>query len=163
MKRGLRLFGLMLVLTLGGGPALAVDPPPKVAALSWLAGSFRSATAAGVTVEEHWSRPEGGAMIGMGRTLREGRMVSFEYLRIVERADGIFYIAQPGGRAPTEFRMTGLSPAEVVFENPRHDHPKIIRYRRAADGFVATVEGDEGGRRKVESFALRATAAGPPR
>jgi hypothetical protein len=118
MKRGLPSFCLVLLLA-RGVPALAGDPPPTLAALSWMAGSFQTEPAAGVTTEEHWSQPGGGAMIGMGRTVKGGRMVSFEYLRIVERADGVFYIAQPGGRAPTEFRLTRLSPTEVVFEPGR--------------------------------------------
>lgn len=49
-------------------------------------------------VEERWTPPASNAMLGMSRTLEEGRMREFEYLRIVERVDGIFYIGQPGGR-----------------------------------------------------------------
>jgi hypothetical protein len=42
-------------------------------------------------------------MPAVSRTLKDGRMAGFESLRIVERDGGLVYIAQPGGRPPTEF------------------------------------------------------------
>ena len=65
-------------------------------------------------------------------------------MRIEAREDGVFYVAQPNGNPPTEFRMTRVSGSEAVFENPQHDHPKIIRYRLSDDALVAEIEGDEG-------------------
>ena len=37
--------------------------------------------------------------------VRDGRMVAFEFLRIVARHGALVYIAQPGGRPPTEFAL----------------------------------------------------------
>jgi len=95
--------------------------------------------------EEHWIEPAGGTMLGVSRTLVSGKTVGFEFLRIEARPDGVFYVAQPNGNPPTEFKLTKVSAGEAVFENPQHDHPKIIRYRRDADGgLAAEIEGDEG-------------------
>ena len=55
-------------------------------------------------------------------------MVAFEYLRIVERDGGLVYVAQPGGRSPTEFVLTKIDGSRAVFENPRHDFPQRIVY-----------------------------------
>ena len=72
-------------------------------------------------------------------------MAEFEYLRIVERADGIFYIAQPGGRPATEFKLTTFDGSVAVFENPQHDFPKRIIYRKNADGsLTASIDAGEG-------------------
>ena len=48
-------------------------------------------------------------MLGMGRTVAGNRTVEFEFLRLEQRGDGIYYIASPKGRCPvTEFKLTKL-------------------------------------------------------
>jgi len=40
-----------------------------------------------------------------------------------------------------------------VFENPKHDHPKIITYEKDSDGNItASIEGDEKGRHLKQEF-----------
>jgi hypothetical protein len=114
-----------------------------LADLRFLSGEWRGESGK-AAIEEHWTEAAGGTMLGLSRTLVSGKTAAFEYLRIVERPDGVFYVAQPNGRPPTEFKMTRLAAGEAVFENPAHDHPKIIRYRLSEGMLVAEVEGDEG-------------------
>jgi len=137
----------MLLSALAGAlltsPVVAQGTTPTVADIAWIAGTW-SATMGAATVEEHWVLASN-AMLGMGRTLSGDRMVSFEYLRIVAREDGIFYIAQPNGRSPTEFRLTMSDSTRVVFENPDHDFPKRIVYTRQGDeAMTAWVDSGEG-------------------
>ena len=73
-------------------------------------------------------------MLAVSRTVKNGRMVAFEFLRIVEKDGTLFYVAQPGGRPPTEFALTAIEAASARFENPAHDFPKMIRYAKRADG-----------------------------
>src|SRR5689334_21258051 len=97
---------------------------------SWLAGDWEMQRA-DVCIEEHWTGPSDTGLLGMSRTVRAGRTTEFEFLRIEERPDGIFYVAQPGGRPPVDFQLASTSPAELVFVNPGHaDHLKRIVYRR---------------------------------
>jgi hypothetical protein len=95
-------------------------------------------------IEEHWIEAAGDVMLGVSRTIVSGKTAAFEFLRIEARDDGVFYVAQPNGRPGTDFKLTKVSAGEAVFENPQHDHPKIIRYRLADGTLVAEVEGDEG-------------------
>lgn len=81
-------------------------------------------------------------MLAVSRTVNtSGRMVAFEYLRIVERDGGLVYIAQPGGTTPTEFVLTHLTDTRAVFENPRHDYPKRIVYELSAEGGLSATIG----------------------
>jgi hypothetical protein len=73
-------------------------------------------------------------MLAVARTLKGDRMTGFEFLRIVERDGSLVYIAQPGGRPPTEFALTRIASDGATFENPAHDFPKVIRYRRLDNG-----------------------------
>lgn len=122
--------------------------PKSVADLAWLAGSWQTSED-GLTIEEYWTKPSANAMLGMGRTLRDGRTIFFEYLRIETRADGIYYVAHPKGSPGTEFKLTSIDAAQVTFENPEHDFPKRIRYHRGADGSV-TARTDAGGAPSAE-------------
>lgn len=98
-------------------------------------------------------------MLGVSRTIVKDRMVAFEFLRIEKRGNDIFYVAQPGGRPPTNFKLTQSTASSAVFENPQHDFPKIISYRlEGQDTLVATIEGGEGAQRKAQEFRFRRVA-----
>jgi hypothetical protein len=115
--------------------------------IAWLSGDWQL-TSGTRCVEEHWTAPSSNMLVGTSRTVEGGRTVEFEFLRIEARADGIFYVAQPGGRPPVDFKLASALEKELVFVNPGHaDHLQRIVYRRQGDGGVtARVEGDNGGR-----------------
>lgn len=116
-----------------------------IADLAWLTGAWVG-TRNGRSIEERWSPPLGGAMLGVSRTVREEKMVGFEYLRIVEREGSLVYIAQPGGEPPTEFVLTELAEGRVVFKNPLHGFPQRIVYERTGeDGMTARIGFANGG------------------
>jgi hypothetical protein len=111
--------------------------------LEWLAGAWVGSRGEGgsTSLEERWSPPLGGAMLGVSRTVSRGSMRAFEFLRVVERDGGLVYIAQPGGAAPTEFVLTELGDTRAVFDNPRHDYPKRIVYELSAEGGLSATIG----------------------
>ena len=94
-------------------------------------------------------------MLGMSRSVAGEKTVEFEYLRIEQRADGIYYVAHPKAQCPgTDFKLTRATSGEVVFENPDHDFPKRIIYRKTGDDAItASIDGGEGTR--AMSFAYR--------
>lgn len=120
-------------------------PEPAVATigdLEWLAGAWVGKRSSGSSVEERWSPPLGGAMLGVSRSVNtSGKMFAFEYLRVVERDFALYYIAQPGGNAATEFVLTEVSDTRAVFANPRHDYPKRIVYELSAEGVLTATVG----------------------
>ena len=136
------MLTLMLALTLGD--------------IAWLAGDWQM-TDGRRCVEEHWTAPASDTLIGMSRTSEGGRTVSFEFLRIEARADGVYYVAQPGGRPPVDFKLASPNGPELVFVNPGHaDHLKRIVYRRLGpDRVSARVEGEDGGRAFAADYAYR--------
>jgi hypothetical protein len=123
---------------------IPMPPMAKATAadLAWLAGDWVGTRSSGSSIEERWSSPLGGAMLAVSRTVNTGgKMVAFEYLRVVEREGGLVYIAQPGGKTATEFVLTELTPTRAVFDNPRHDYPKRIVYELSADGVLSATTG----------------------
>lgn len=133
--RRFALSALLVAATFS--PSLHGQTRPRVSAsvtqLAWLAGAWTGGNN-GVTTEERWTPPSGGAMLATGRTVRDATMVEFEFLRIVERDGTLVYIAQPNGRPPTEFVLASIDRQLVTFENPRHDFPQVIQYAQQPDG-----------------------------
>ena len=50
---------------------------------------------------------------------------------------GFAYVARPSGQPETTFPLVKASATELVFENPTHDFPQRILYRKASDGTVS--------------------------
>ncbi|MCC7123826.1 MAG: hypothetical protein IT178_03200 [Acidobacteria bacterium] len=120
---------------------VAAQPLDPLAAVSWMAGcwSFRSD---GRTVDEQWMRPAGGVMLGMSRSVPDGRAGSFEFA-VMHTQDGrLVYDARPEGQARTLFPLAKAGADEVIFENLAHDFPQRVIYRRLGnDRMQARVEG----------------------
>ena len=136
--------------------ALATVPANRnLDPLAFIAGSWLS-DSGGVTIEEHWIPAKAGTMFGVSRTVRSDRTIAFEFLRIEVRDQGVYYVAQPNGRPPTDFELVSTADGVAVFENPSHDHPKVIRYRRTGDTtLLVEIEGDEKGQHVKQEFSFR--------
>jgi len=109
-----------------------------------MTGHWRTTMPNGTVVEEHWTSPDGGLMLGMGRTVPMNGKTEFEFLRIAVRDGKLAYLAMPFARAETPFPMTSLTANKVVFENPAHDYPQRISYWRDGEKLCARVEGKDG-------------------
>ena len=145
---------LMIVWNTGASrETLPSGAASKISDLIWLAGDWQNAAGGRAQIEEHWTRPAGGTMIGMGRTVVGDKTAEFEFLRIEQRGNDLFYVANPNANCPqTDFKLTRLSGQEVIFENPAHDYPKRVIYRKNSDGsLVASIDAGEG--TKSQSFS----------
>ena len=144
----------MIVVTAVGAPGQDARATATIKDVAWLEGTWVSVSGQR-TVEERWIPPAGGVMFAVSRTLAGDRLAEFEYLRIVERGGGLFYVAQPNGRPPTEFAATQVGPTSVRFENPQHDFTKVIRYEKRADGTLLAAISGAGGQREMSWVYVR--------
>src|SRR5215213_4461408 len=122
--------------------------PPKLSDLGWLAGCWEmNNEKKGMEITEMWMKPAGDAMIGVGRTLKSGKLIDFEFLRIIETASGLAYVSRPSGnKDDTSFPLKTSTASAVVFENPTHDFPQRILYTRSGDRMIARIEGTMDGK-----------------
>ena len=131
---------------------------PFVEGMGWLAGCWELKAANGKSVTtEQWMKPSAGTMIGMSRTVSGGRMVAWEFMRIVTESDGISYIAKPHtNKEETSFRLAKAMPSEVIFENAAHDFPQRIIYRSSGtDSLTARIEGTKNGKVSGVDFPMK--------
>ena len=138
-------------------PATRVSPR-TTERLAWMTGCWSYRDSRGRLVEELWSSPRAGVMFGYSRTTRArtgvpgDTLLLYETTRIYEAPDGaLVFAASPSGQQPDEFRWRGDAAtldSAITFENPAHDFPQRVRYRRAGaagDSLVARVEGTRNG------------------
>lgn len=151
MRQGMRWVVLGIV-GLGLVTEGAAAEKPDLASLSWMAGSWGGEDG-GARMEEHWTAPRGGLMLGLHRDVKGEKKAFFEFLRIEAQADGIVYLAMPLGKPATAFKLVESAPSRVVFANPEHDFPQRILYWLTPDGALhARVEGTQGGKTSAEEW-----------
>ena len=95
----MRVATVALLLT---SVASAAGTPTGVDRIAWLQGCWTMTTGERV-VEEQWMAPRGGAMLGIGRTVKAGRLVEHEFMIVRERGDALVLEAHPSGQSAAEF------------------------------------------------------------
>ena len=123
---------------------------PSVTDVAWMSGCWDS-TRNGRHVVEYWMPPEGGTLLGVSRTVANGKTSEWEFLMVRAGEKGLEYVAKPSGQAEAAFVAIRVSPTEVAFENLAHDFPQRIIYKRDGDALVAAIEGMRNGQsRRIE-------------
>ena len=133
-------LALLLLPALSPVAQLAAQASP-IARAGWLAGCWEMRTATRLTLEM-WMAPAGGMMLGASRTTVGEQVREFEQLQLTAHGDTLVYTATPSGQTRSSFRsLVPVVEGELVVENPAHDFPQRIRYRRiSADSLIARVE-----------------------
>jgi uncharacterized protein DUF6265 len=150
------LLSVMLAIVTTGVQA----PAPSIRDVAWMSGCWEL-TRNGRHVVEQWTAAEGGTLLGVSRTVANGKTTEWEFLIVREGPHGLEYVAKPSGQAEATFTSTAVTSAEVAFENPAHDFPKKIVYRRSGDTLHAAIEGPVNGQtRRVEFPYTRAACGG---
>lgn len=143
---------LLLPLALAAGAGGETPSAAAVARLAWLEGRWEGESA-GLQMEEQWTSVRGGALLGLHRDVKAGRMVSFEFLRIQATDGGAFYFASPGSRPPVAFALVEQGERRVTFENREHDFPqRILYWLDDAGALHARIEGPQQGRTVSEEW-----------
>ncbi|WP_419317309.1 DUF6265 family protein [Caulobacter sp. ErkDOM-E] len=152
----------MLVLLFAS--ALATTPPapePEISRLSWMTGCWMQVRSNG-RVDEQWMAPGGGMMLGMSRTLKDGKVREFEFLRIAPGLDGkLVFNAKPSGQPEAAFPLKEITDDTVVFEDAAHDFPQRILYKRVdARTIIGRIEGQIGGQARSVDYPYTRCPAG---
>lgn len=129
-------------------------PLDALAPAAWLGGCWEL-SARGRVTHEQWMIPRGGLMTGMSRTVVRDTAREYEYLRLQVQSGRVVYVAHPSGQQETTFPASMLSDTLLVFNNPSHDFPQQISYRKVSrDSIVARIEGTQGGQVRGINFPM---------
>ncbi|NJC28711.1 DUF6265 family protein [Xanthomonas arboricola] len=148
----LPFIAVIIVLVAGTGTsARAAD----ISQLAWLGGCWKSDTAEPGS-GEHWLPLAGGTLLGVSRTVKQGKTVEFEFMQIRAAESGqLAFIAMPSGQKTVVFPLLRLGETEVVFENPQHDFPQRVIYQVEGETKLrARIEGMRKGALRVIEFPM---------
>ncbi|SNS10637.1 hypothetical protein SAMN06295912_101372 [Sphingomonas laterariae] len=130
-------------------PAGAQD----ISQFGWLAGAWATEVD-GRWAEEWWTPPRGGILIGAGITGKGATADFFEHMRIMADGAGrITFYGSPKGAPAVAFALVRSGAGEAVFENPAHDYPQRVHYRREKEILVVSVSMIDGS--KAESWRYK--------
>lgn len=126
-----------------------------IAQLSWLSGCWQQEGAESGSIEI-WLAPAGGTMLGMSRTVKAGKTVAHEFMRIGALGEGkLAFTAKPSNQAEATFPVLRIGKQEIVFENKGHDFPQRIIYRLTAPGKLsARIEGTREGKARGIDYPM---------
>lgn len=129
--------------------------------LAWLTGCWSPDGQQAGSIEQ-WTAPAGKSMLGLNRTVRDGKTVAFEFMHISEDDAGkIVLTALPSGQAKARFALTSVSDNKVVFENPGHDFPQKIMYHlQDRDTLIGRIEGVIDGNDQAVDFPMTKSHCG---
>lgn len=130
----------------------------KLDSIPWLSGVWENKDSLFITTET-WERTNDTAFTGKSVTVAGNDTVFSESIRLIQMANTLFYLPtvkdQNQGKE-VSFTLTSFSPDVLIFENPTHDFPQKISYRKINDdSLVAEISGKENNLQKSEIFPMQ--------
>ncbi len=112
--------------------------------IQWLVGSWnRTNVKAGLTAFEQWTKLSPTQLQGKGVIVKERDTIFVEKFKIVIEGGALYYVADvPENKKPVYFKITKVTANEFVCENPDHDFPKVITYKKEGTKLKATISGN---------------------
>jgi hypothetical protein len=147
-------FGIVAILGLASVASVNAQTA-TIESFAGLSGCWERNEKSGTVATEMWMKPAGTSIMGMGRTVKNGKTVDYEMMRIELRADGIYFVAKPkANAAETSFKLKSSSGGEFAFENPEHDFPQRVIYKVKGNSLTGRIEGTQNGRSMGFDFPM---------
>jgi Domain of unknown function (DUF6265) len=117
------------------------EVPTQLKSLEWLIGTWeRTNVKAGMRSTEKWHVDTPSALTGWGVTLRGKDTAFLEKMRIIEKGNHIYYIADvKENPEPVYFKFVSITAGGFICENPDHDFPKRIEYSLNDSNLMVTI------------------------
>lgn len=131
----------------------------KLEKLNWVLGTWEMATPEG-TFTEHWVKDNDSSYTGHGMMVSpKGDTLFSEHIKLEQSGTTVYYKPVVSGQnngQETVFTEKSLSADEVVFENPTHDFPQRIIYKKPSDSTLyARIEGTSNGQERQEEYQYK--------
>lgn len=130
----------------------------KLEKMSWLIGQWENKMPYGVLTET-WTKDNDSTFSGKSYFIKnEKDTVHSESIILTQIKDELVYRPTVKGQnndEPVEFKLTADLDNSFAFENPKHDFPQKIVYKKVNDkSLLATISGNQGGKPVSESYPM---------
>lgn len=152
----MKLFTLLAIgMYLFGSWNTASENPLKKS--EWLIGTWENKSLG--NMYETWVKINEQEFFGKSYVLKKKDTMIFETIRLLQQNNTVFYIPtvkDQNDGLPVRFASKTISDTELVFENPSHDFPQVISYKRInADSLVAEISGTRNGKVRSQIFPMK--------
>lgn len=142
----MKTIQLAIILLLAGCSLVAqAQTPSRIEDLGWLVGSWkRTNNKPGQGGNERWIIDPDIGLRGFGITTKGSDTLFIEKMRIVPGDNNALYFVADviENPMPVYFRITSIQQSFFTCENPNHDFPKQISYRRKLKHLEVTISGN---------------------
>ena len=147
MKHNILFILCLIVSMIGYGQ--------RISAVQWMVGTWKINTPQGVIVEV-WQAKDDSTLHGRSLFVKaSGDSITQETIELAYRNGDWYYsprvMNQNGGKA-VPFKIVFIRGTEFISENPAHDFPQRIAYRRIKQNMYASIEGKRNGRYSKQNF-----------
>lgn len=152
----------LLIALLAPVPAVA-DGCGSLGELGVLLGEWMAVDRSS-TFRESWTKSTQRTFEGSGteRSNPDDALIGSEDLRLVEMEGGVYYISKVAHNAlPIAFKLTSCDGGTYVFENPAHDFPRRLEYRRDGQDWLVVRVSDGGEKGFTVNFRRTEASANP--
>lgn len=144
---------IFIVSLLFAAPLFSQAQTPGV--MNWMAGTWQLKTNGGLIVEQ-WVVINDSTLAGKSMFVKNGTdTIPQETIELIQRNGKWSYIPVVGGQnnsQPVVFSVIFQRGTEFIAENPLHDFPQRIAYRRIKTQLFASIEGRKNGKFGKQNF-----------
>lgn len=123
--------------------------------LKWLAGTWTINTSNGV-ITEQWQVANDSTLKGKSFFIKNGTdTIPQETIELAFRNGDWHYspiVVNQNNNQPVSFKVIFIKGTELISENPTHDFPQRIAYRRIKNQLFASIEGRKNGKYGKQNF-----------
>ena len=124
-------------------------------AFKWLTGTWKISTGNNLMIEQ-WKVTNDSTLTGKAVFIKNSRdTIPQETIELAYRNGDWYYIPtarNQNNNKPVKFKVIFLKATEFICENPAHDFPQRIAYRRVKQQLFASTEGKQNGRYNKQNF-----------
>ena len=129
----------------------------KLEKMDWLIGNWEQALPEGI-LKETWTKQNDSTFTGDSYFITPKDTVHFESIKLTQKAEKLTYSATVVGQnddEPVDFKLTSDAENTFTFENPTHDYPQKISYKKvSSDRLIVTISGKQQGKQTQESYPM---------
>ncbi len=131
----------------------------KLEKMNWLLGNWENEMPEGVLTET-WTKENDSTFSGTTYfIINKEDTVHSESIILKQLNDELIYRPTVKGQnndEPVDFKLSSESENSFSFENPKHDYPQKIVYKKVNEtNLVATISGMQQGKQSTESYPMK--------
>jgi hypothetical protein len=131
----------------------------KLEKMNWLLGNWKNEMAEGVLTET-WNKENDSTFSGTTYfIINKKDTIHSEVIILTQINDELVYRPTVKGQnndEPVDFKLSSESENSFSFENPKHDYPQKIVYKKVNEtSLVTTISGIQQGKQSSESYPMK--------